>query len=293
MVDDTNDTDRIEHDLAETRARMDRRLDALGDKLAPNQLVNDALAHVSGGNGADFAQTLIAKAKANPIPAALTGVGLIWLMASSQAGKSSRTPDLATRLRSAEAGVVRLGDEHPDVHASRLDDARGQVLGIARGAADTASSYSQRIKDAMASATQSVRQSSHDLGRGARSPGGSTLVTGAVATLAGVIAGALIPISDREQQALGGMAGQLHAKGRDLAQTAVDRGAQVVGDALAVGKDSIQAHGLTADKPIGELLGDLKSGDLLGHVKQAAQEVVDAGKDSVRTQLKGDSGNEV
>ena len=290
MADDTTDTDQIEHDLAQTRARMDRRLDELGTKLAPNQLVNDALAQVSGGDGADFTRTLIAKAKANPIPAALAGVGIVWLMASSQTKPRRADADLPTRLRSAESGVVRLTDEHPDVHASRLDDARGQVLGVARGAADTAASYSQRIKDAIAAAGQNVRHASNDLrnGGGVKSLAGNPIALGVVGALVGIVAGAALPVSEQEERALGNLAGDLRGRGRELAQQVVDRGAQVAGDALGAAKDSAQAHGLSADRPVGELLGDLKSGDLLGHAKQAAQEVVAAGKDSLHTQLSGE-----
>lgn len=299
---DTTDTDRIEHDLAETRARMDRRLDELGTKLAPNQLVNDALAQVSGGDGADFAETLIAKARANPLPAALAGIGIVWLLASSQ-NRRGTAPDLPTRLRSAEAGVVRLADEHPDVHASRIDDARGQVLGIARDSADTAHTYAQRIKEAMAATSEAVRETSLDLrrqasqalgslrdrngGGGGSSPFGSPIVIGAAAALIGIIAGALLPVSGQEEQALGSLAGRVRAKSRDLAQTVVDRGAQVAGDAIGAARESAQAHGLTADKPTGELLGDLKSGELLRHAKAAAQEVAAAGKDSLQAQLGG------
>lgn len=291
-MDDTNDTGQIERDLAETRERMDRRLDELGERLSPNQLVNDALSHVSGGDGADFTQTLIAKAKANPLPAALAGVGIAWLLASSQNGRSRSAHDLPTRLRAAEAGVVRLDDEHPDVHASRLDDARGQVLGIARGASDTATSYAQRIKDAVASVNESARRSSHDLGDRLR--GGtagkplSSLLTnplalGAGAAVAGLVAGAVIPISASEEKMLGNVASQLRTKGRTAAQGLLDRGAQVGGDAVAALKESAGAHGLTADKPVGELLSDVKSGQLMRDVKEAALEVVEAGKDSLRS----------
>ena len=296
MADSTDDTDQIERDLAATRTRMDRRLDELGDKLAPNQLVSDTLTQVTGGNGAAFAQTLIAKAKANPIPAALVGVGIAWLMASSQNNASRAEPDLRTRLRSAEAGVVRLQDEHPDVHASRVDDARGQVLGIARNAYDTASSYGERIKEAMASATQSLQEASNNLGSSASGAvgrlasgkgglAGNPVVLGSAAALVGLVAGVLIPVSEQEERALGAIAGRLRTQGRDLAQDVVNRGAHVAGDALGAVKDSAQAHGLTAEKPIGELVGDLKSGKLLGHVKQAAQEVASAGKESVRSRL--------
>jgi hypothetical protein len=309
MADDTNDTDQIEQDLAQTRARMDRRLDQLGDRLAPNQLVNDALAHVTGGDGADFAQTLIAKAKANPVPAALAGIGIAWLMASSQDRQAKAGNDLSSRLRAAEANVVQLHDEHTDVHASRLDDARGQVLGVARNASDTSASYTQRIKDAVASAGDSLVETSHDLqnstssrvnrvaswirGKGqgggqTGSPIGNPVILGTAAALIGLVAGVLIPVSDEEERALGSFAGTLKAKGRDLAQDVVNRGAQVAGDTLDAVKDSAQTHGLTADKPIGDLLGELKSGELLSHAKQAAQEVADTSKESVQSQMSGD-----
>ena len=308
MADDTNDTDQIEQDLAQTRARMDRRLDQLSDRLAPNQLVNDALAHVTGGDGADFAQTLIAKAKANPVPAALAGIGIAWLMASSQNRQAKAGNDLSSRLRAAEANVVQLHDEHTDVHASRLDDARGQVLGIARNASDTSASYAQRIKDAIASAGDSLVDTSHDLQnstsstvnrvagwiRGKGQGGGHTgspisnpVVLGTAAALVGLVAGALIPVSDEEERALNSLAGTLKAKGRDLAQNVVNRGAQVAGDTLDAVKDSAQTHGLTADKPVGDLLGELKSGELLSHAKQAAQEVADTSKQSVQSQMSG------
>ena len=300
MADATDDTDQIERDLAQTRARMDRRLDELGDRLQPNQLVNDALAQVTGGDGADFAQTLIAKAKANPVPAALAGIGIAWLLASSQNKAARRAePDLPTRLRSAEAGVVRLQDEHPDVHASRLDDARGQVLGVARDASDTASSYGQRIREAMASATRSLKEASNDMGNSASGAigrlqggkgglAGNPVVLGSAAVLVGLVAGVLIPVSTQEERALGAVAGRLRTRGRTLAQDVVDRGAQVAGDALGAVRDSAPAHGLTADKPIGELVGDIRSGELLGQVKQAAREVAGASRDSVRSQLRND-----
>mgnify|MGYP004507857683 CR=1 FL=1 len=301
MADATDDTDQIERDLAATRARMDRRLDELGDKLAPSQLVSDTLTQVTGGNGAAFAQTLIGKAKANPIPAALAGIGIAWLMASSQNKASRAEPDLHTRLRSAEAGVVRLRDEHPDVYASRLDDARGQVLGVARNASDTASSYGQRIKAAVASATRSMKETSRDLSSSASSAlgglrngggglAGNPVVLGGAAALVGLVAGVLIPVSEQEERALGTVADRLRAQGRDLAQDVVNRGAQVAGDALGAVKDSAQEHGLTGDKPIGELAKDLKSGELLGHVKQAAQDVASASKESVRSRLGNDQG---
>ena len=316
------ETERIEHDLAKTRARMDRRLDELGDHLTPKQLVNDALAYFKGGDGADFTQDVIGKVKANPLPVVLTGIGIAWLMASSNRPASTvRTttvvhqPDIAVRLRSAEAGIIQGADEHPDDHAGRLDEARGKVLGIAKGASDTASDYAQRIKDAVASATQSAREKGHDLPANGSTTAGTlrdgaqrrgaaftqgignmaqstrdTLASvpanpfalGAIAAVVGLVAGALIPATEQEERVLGETAGRLRTAGRDLAQDVVDRGGQVASEALEAVKDSAQSHGLTTDKPIGDVAADLKSGSLLGAVKDVASEALEAGKASAQ-----------
>ncbi len=324
---ETAETDHIERDLAKTRARMDRRLDELQDHLTPKQMVNDAFAYFKGGDGADFTQDIIGKVKANPLPVVLTGIGLAWLMASSnrpvpaiRSTVPSRQPDIAVRLRTAEAGIVQGPDERPEAHASRLNEARGKVLGVAKGASDTASGYAQRIKDAMASAAQSARETAHDFSTNASATAGGlgdsaqrggeafkqgmgtmaqstrdTLASisanpfalGAIATVVGLVAGALIPATEQEERALGETAGRLRTAGRDLAQDVVDRGGQVASEALDAVKDSAQAHGLSTDKSIGDVAADLKSGALVDAVKQVASETVEAGKTSAQTHFSG------
>jgi len=315
------ETEHIERDLAKTRARMDRRLDELGDHLTPKQMLNDAFAYFKGGDGADFTQDVIGKVKANPLPVVLTGVGIAWLMASSNRPASSvapapRQPDVTVRLRNAEAGIVQGPDEHGDDHASRLDEARGKVLGITKGASDTASDYAKRITQAVASATQSARETRHDLSAHASSAAGSIsdqgqrsgqaitqgmgnmaqsardplasisanpFALGAIAAVVGLVAGALIPATEQEERALGETATRLRTAGRDLAQDVVDRGGQVASEALGAVKDSAEKHGLTTDKPIGDVAADLKSGALVDAVRDVVAETLEAGKASAQT----------
>ena len=333
MMDELSETDRIERDLARTRARMDGRLDELQDHLTPKQMVNDAFAYFRGGDGADFTKDLVTRARANPIPVALAGIGIAWLMASGQqtvprspGASAGRSPsalgsdDLEMRLRMAEGQVKRLDHDDDHSYASRIDDARGKVLGVTRNASDTAASYGTRIKDAIAAAAQTVREKSHDLtagthdafdrlGDGAAQHGaalqegtqgmahsargalstvaGNPLALGAVAALVGLAAGALIPTTEEEEQALGSAATKLRTAGRDLAQDVADRGGRVASETLGAVKDSAQSHGLSADRPIGELIGEARSGDLVGNIKQVAQETLKTGKDSAQTHLAG------
>jgi ElaB/YqjD/DUF883 family membrane-anchored ribosome-binding protein len=330
MMDDISETDRIERDLAVTRARMNHRLDELQDHLTPKQILNDAFGYFRGGEGADFTKDLVTRVRANPLPVALVGVGIAWLMASNQSSTkpintSPCTPhddDFAKRLRAAEGNVQRYDHDDDDSYAARLDDARGKVVGVAREAADTAASYTQRIKEVVTATARSVREKSHDLTSGASNAFGRTgdsigeragslqegttsmaqsgrntlasvasnpFALGAIAALVGIVAGALLPVSEQEEAAFGSTATKLRTAGRDLAQDVVDRGSRVVADTLEAIKGSADAHGLTTDKPIGELLTDVKSGDLLGNVKQVAQETLQAGKDSAQTHASGET----
>ena len=326
MMAELAETDRIEQDLARTRARMDSRLDELQDHLSPKQMLNDAFAYFRGGDGADFTQDLVSRARANPLPVALVGVGIAWLMASSHSRPSApvaaRYPDdLEARIRHAEGSVVRDEGEHDEAYGGRLDEARGKVLGVARGASDTAASYTRRVRDALASATQSARRASHDLAANAsdafgplgdaagehgdslqkgsstmaRSPrdtlssiASNPFALGGLAALVGLVAGSLLPTTDEEEHALGSVATRLRSAGKDLAQDVVDRGGRIATDTIAAVKDSAGAHGLTADKSVGDVVQAVRSGDLVGQVKQVAQETLQAGKDSAQTHLAGE-----
>jgi hypothetical protein len=112
---------------------------------------------------------------------------------------------------------------------------------------------------------------------------------GALAAVVGLVAGALIPATDQERRALGGTADRLRTAGHDLAQDVVDRGSQVASEALDAVKDSAQAHGLTTDKPISGVAADIKSGALVGTIKDVASETIEAGKVSAQTHFAGSS----
>jgi hypothetical protein len=235
MMAEAADTAQIEQDLAETRARMDERLDELQGKFSPSQMINDAFAHFRDGDGGDFTMELIDRAKANPVPLAITAVGVVWLLAS---GKGSPKQALKhggdmTRSGTHEASTPRHDGELEEAYQARLDEGRGAMLGMNREATETTASYSQRIKDALATAkqtanarTRNMQSNVQDLYGRVRSAGGMSAITsnpvalGAIAAIGGLVAGSLLPTTDREEDALGATASKLRTSGRDLAQNA-------------------------------------------------------------------------
>jgi len=79
----------LEREVSEQRSRVEARIGELRDRLSPGQLLDEALSYTKHG-GAHFASNLGQQVSANPLPAALAGIGIAWLIASN-ANSSQRT----------------------------------------------------------------------------------------------------------------------------------------------------------------------------------------------------------
>jgi Protein of unknown function (DUF3618) len=73
----------IEREVREQRADVERTLDAIQDRLSPGELIDQAVTYVRDGAGGDFFRNLGNSVRHNPMPVALIGVGVAWMMATS------------------------------------------------------------------------------------------------------------------------------------------------------------------------------------------------------------------
>ena len=78
----------IEKQIDAKRADINRTLSALEERFSPGQMVDQTLGLVRD-NGGEVVQNLGRSFRDNPMPFVLTGVGLIWAMASSGPGGGS------------------------------------------------------------------------------------------------------------------------------------------------------------------------------------------------------------
>jgi hypothetical protein len=119
----------IEQEIAQDRQRIEERLDAIQQRMSPGQLVDEALAYVKSSGGGEYASNFGAAVKNNPIPLALMGVSLAWLMAGPKTSLSSYAAgsDDTYPLASTTGNLRRIGP--PEVNGesrySHFTDAAG------------------------------------------------------------------------------------------------------------------------------------------------------------------------
>lgn len=73
----------LEQEIDEQRSNIGNIVDALEKKISPGQWVDQALAYARE-NGGEFAGNLGNNVKANPVPAILASVSILWLMMGSR-----------------------------------------------------------------------------------------------------------------------------------------------------------------------------------------------------------------
>lgn len=166
---------RIEESLAQTRSRMNNRLDDLQARLTPDRIIDDVVDYVKGSDGGEFARNLMAGAKRNPIPTAIAGIGLAWLMAANARDRRYSEPtarNASQRWANVEEfddhvgridGSVVRGDGEDDItFTDRLHDAQGRALGVARGVQDTTATYAAKLGDAMQTTRDNLSRHADD-----------------------------------------------------------------------------------------------------------------------------------
>jgi len=80
----------IEREVKQERAHVEQTLDELQERFSPGQLVDQAVTYLRGSGGADFMRNLGEAVKHNPLPLALVGVGVAWMMLGDRSGRRDR-----------------------------------------------------------------------------------------------------------------------------------------------------------------------------------------------------------
>jgi ElaB/YqjD/DUF883 family membrane-anchored ribosome-binding protein len=162
---DNRRPEEIENDLNRTRAEMSSTIDAIQSKLTPGQMMDQAFAYARTSVPADFGANLGNTIRDNPVPMALIGVGIAWLMASgrhSDGRARLRRQMYNSRELSGRNSIDEYGDPYGTLHSS--DTHAGDSEGKMHRAASAMSEKGRDLKDRASETGRSVMDKASELG---------------------------------------------------------------------------------------------------------------------------------
>ena len=216
----------LEREVEAQRDRVASTIDEIQERLSPGQLIDELLSYTKHG-GAHFGANLASNVTANPIPAALLGVSLVWLMlGTNKSGAEYQTAPLP---------VSYDGGDYP------YATVRGNAVQRIRHAADDAGEWYSEFMD---DAGKKYRAKSNALGHR-----GGHFVDEGGKMFSGFIDEAGNRVRDVRDEAgnlLGAAAGWASHTWHDLSASAQRKTSDLSGSAARLGGDvQVQADRMT------------------------------------------------
>jgi len=257
-------------EIERTRADMSETVDAIQQRLSPENLkeqAKDRVREATVGRAQGAGSSIMETIRANPLPAALTGIGLSWLFVSGRrqrsgqpryqqgrryaydyspptpydyprdyeeergtSGSSAGEALEQTRERAGEA--ASRAQDRVEETASRAQDRAGQAADRAQ---DQASRLGNRVQ-------YQARQASNGFQRMLRE---NPLTVGALAVGLGAAAGLAVPQTRQEHEVMGEARDSVVEKVQETAQEAQQKVQSVAQEAQSAVQQEAENQGLT------------------------------------------------
>ena len=231
----------IQAEIARTRGDMDATLTAIEQRLTPGQLIDQGLDYVRSSGANEFVSNLGGSVKNNPIPVALMGIGMAWLMATG-----NRKPSYLQEGGSVEGatpGMMQRASEGMSSTKDRLSQttqsAKERVGQIGQGArervgqlGESARGKTEQMREQMRHQAERVRTGYDALVRE------QPLVLGAIGLAVGALLAAAAPRTRREDELMGEASDRLTERAKEAGKETLEKAKQVA----TVAKDAASAE---------------------------------------------------
>ena len=203
----------IEDEIRRTRAELALTLDALAYQLAPGQIVAKGIDMITdsisknGIVGMDVGEAV----RANRLPLALIGAGVIWMLARNLASKGT-----------AQGGAAS-GEPRPGQGDAWIHQATGAARGALRSVRDTGGEVLERVGHYAEYADQAKEQARHVGGSLRSTFERNPLLIGVLGAISGAALALLLPATKREQEWLGKTREELWNKAEEIGHEASNR----------------------------------------------------------------------
>jgi Protein of unknown function (DUF3618) len=273
-------SEEIRSEIDRTRADMDETFAALDAKLTPGQIGLE-LWHLFKGGSTAGAGRLWRIAREHPMPAAVIGLGLGWLLVESSRSEDDRRASDYGSYRTRYAGDYGYGRSGAtgEYYATGFEDEEsgGRLSTAKEVAKEKVKDVASSAKDAVAGARERVgdaagwtKEHALDLGhrtkdravalkgqakvRARRAKVGfwqtleeNPLMVGAATLALGVIAGLAIPSTEKEDELMGETRDRLLEEVKEVGQQTLEKGKHVAEAVAGTVKEEVKSAGLTPE----------------------------------------------
>ena len=247
----------IEREIEVQRSRVSSTIDEIQEQLSPGQLIDQVMS-MTKTNGGEFAKNLGNSITANPLPIALLGASLIWLISGSGQNHQTPTrksPPIGHRWGDSDALLDDAYNGYRGDQRSPLDKAKAigaevadKVSGVADqiggSLGDAVGQFSEaagHVGESLAGAAEQAGHTFHDVrDQATRATNSVThvlenqpLVAGALAFAAGAALGALVPRLPQENELMGDLADQVKDAVSEAAEPLIEEGQLLLDEGTA------------------------------------------------------------
>ncbi|MGQ9426266.1 DUF3618 domain-containing protein [Gilvimarinus sp. F26214L] len=234
--DSAKDPSQLEREVDEQRREIGDTIHALEEKFSSREVFNQASGYLRE-HGGDFARSLSNSVKANPLPVALTAVGVLWMMVGQR--PSTRMPSYSSD-----------SSEHSSSKMAGLKDKGAQLKGKGSAARERMSAGAHDLRSRAGATGRNLRDKvsgareglSHSM-EGARGSLGNArgsfehylreqpMAVGALGIALGALVGAVLPRTQMEDRTFGDVGEQARSKAADLAEKGYQKAGEM-GDSV-------------------------------------------------------------
>jgi ElaB/YqjD/DUF883 family membrane-anchored ribosome-binding protein len=260
--------ERTRAEIERTRADMSETVDAIQERLSPENLkeqAKDRVKEATVGRAQEAGSGIAGTIRANPLPAALTGIGLGWLLVSARRQSEGRMR-YQDRRYAYDHGYPPAHDYPPryeDEGASgtsagqAVERARDSIGESATQAQDKAGQVASQAQDKVGQVASQTQDRVGRLGEQARyqaqrASGGfqrmlreNPLAMGALGVGVGAAVGLAIPATAKEHEVMGEARDTFVEKAQEKAQDVQQRVQQVAQEAQGAAQQEANNQGLT------------------------------------------------
>ena len=247
----------IQAQIARTRGDMDATLSAIEQRLTPGQLMDQGLDYLRNSGGREFVSNLGGSLKNNPIPVALMGIGMAWLMATGNRKPGyAYTPPEGMQTESSGPGMMQRASEG-------MSSAKDRLSQTSHSARERIGGLGQSTRDRIGQAGQGARERVGQIGQTARNQmermryqaervrtgydsivQDQPLVLGAIGFAIGALMAAGLPRTRHEDELMGEASDRLTERAKETGREQLDKAKQVATAAKDAAMGEAQKQGL-------------------------------------------------